>query len=338
VTSADTRTRLLELLNAGHEPTFEDLRRLLGVQSDRHMRRLIGQLRESGVPLVERRVGRHKRFFIPEEQRQLEARPLTLTEDQVFALTVAAEAARSMLEPTPLGEPLREAFSELLSNLSSQVHTFEPESLRRHWHFGTTPTVAIDPAMFRTISRAVEECRRIRIDYLTASTGSFTKGRLVDPLAVAVQGGTWLLVAYCHMRQRVVDFALAGIQRLEMLDPDTEPAYFSRPDSFDAELHFRDRFGALSGDEVHEVRIRVEASKAEYFRRKNYHPTQQIEATEEDGKIVVSFEVAGLTEIRSFLLSWGAGITVLEPAELVVQMREEAQAIAERYASDVVAG
>jgi predicted DNA-binding transcriptional regulator YafY len=330
-TAADTRNRLLELLNAGHEPTFEDLRRLLGVQSDRHMRRLLAQLRDAGVPLVERRVGRHKRFSIPEEQRQLEARPLRLTEDQVFALTVAAEAARSMFEPTPLGEPLREAFGELLSNLSSQVHTFEPESLRRHWHFGATQGVAIDPVMFRTISRAVEECRRIRIDYLTASTGSFTAGRLVDPLSVAVQGGTWLLVAYCHMRQKIVDFAIAGIQRVELCDPDRENAYFSRPETFDAELHFRDRFGALSGDEVHEVRIRVEAAKAEYFRRKQYHPTQQIETTEPDGRIIVSFEVSGLREIQSFLLGWGSGITVLEPAELALAVRDEALAIAERY-------
>jgi predicted DNA-binding transcriptional regulator YafY len=331
-TGADTRTRLIELLNAGHEPTFDDLRRLLGVQSDRHMRRLIGQLRESGIPLEERRVGRLKRFYIPEEQRQLEARPLKLTEDQVFALTVAAEAARAMLEPTPLGEPLREAFGELLSNLSSQVHTFEPESLRRHWHFGSTPTVAIDPSMFRSISHAVEECRRIRIDYLTASTGSFTKGRLVDPLAVAVQGGTWLMVAYCHMRQKVVDFALAGIQSVELCNPDTENAYFSRPENFDAELHFRDRFGALSGTEMHEVRIRVEPAKAEYFRRKQYHPTQQIETTEADGRIVVSYEVSGLAEIRSFLLGWGAGITVVEPAELAAQIREEAAAVVELYA------
>lgn len=307
------------------------MRRLLGVQSDRHMRRLIGQLRESGVPLEEKRVGRVKRFYIPEQQRQLEARPLKLTEDQVFALTVAAEAARSMLEPTPLGEPLREAFSQLLSNLSSQVHTFEPESLRQHWHFSATPTAAIDPSMFRMISHAVEECRSIRIDYLTASTGSFSQGRLVDPLAVAVQGGTWLMVAYCHTRQRILDFAFAGIHRVELLDPDTENAYFSRPESFDAELHFRDRFGALSGDEVHEVRIEVEATKAEYFRRKNYHPTQQIESTMPDGRIVVSFEVSGLDEIRSFLLGWGSGITVVEPPALVGRMREEALAIAERY-------
>lgn len=336
-TTLDTRARLLELLNSGHEPTFEDLRRLLGVQSDRHMRRLVGQLRSSGIPLMERRVGRVKRFYISEEHRQLEARPLTLTEDQVFALTVAAEAARAMFEPTPLGEPLREAFGALLSNLSSQVHTFEPETMRQHWHFGATPTVAIEPSMFRTISRAVEECRRVRIDYLTASTGSFSKGRLVDPLAVAVQGGTWLMVAYCHMRRRILDFALAGIQGIELLDPDVEAAFFTRPEDFDPELHFRDRFGALSGDAIHEVRILVEAHKAEYFRRKLYHPTQQIESTDDRGRIVVSFEVSGLAEIQSFILGWGSGLTVMEPEELAASVRDEALAMAERYVTGAIA-
>jgi hypothetical protein len=46
---------------------------------------------------------------------------------------------------------------------------------------------------------------------------------------------------------------------------------------------------------------------------------------------VVSYDVAGLEEIRSFVQSWGVGVTVLEPKELVERIRGEAVEIGKRY-------
>lgn len=313
------------VLNAGAELTFEKLCEAAGVLSARHMRRILRELREEGFDIQEKRVGRFKVFMIPEEKREVVARPLHLSEDQVLSLLIAAEAALPTLEVSPLGEPLRTAIAGLIDSVAAEVQTFEPGAVRAHWHFGPGQSAPFDPKFFRMISKAIEDCRRIRIDYTTASSGMMAQGRLVDPLTVAVQAGTWMLVAYCHLRRKIIDFALAGISKVEVCNE-----AFIRPDDYDPELHFRDRFGALSGDKVWTVRILVDPDKAIYFKRKFYHPTQQIEERRQDG-VVVSYEVAGLEEIRSFIESWGKAVTVLEPLELAAMVRDDAAAVLASY-------
>lgn len=327
------KERLLAMLYDGAEPSLAEIARQLSLASQRQVRRLISALTSEGIRIETRRDGRIKRFWIPPEARPLHAPPheITLAEEEALALAVAAEAASAALGPTPLAVPLRRAFDRLMERLGPHILTFESDQLPLRWHFDPVAAAAIDPSVFRTVMRAIAESRSIRIDYVTASTGVANERRKIDPYAIAVRGSSWLVVAYCRTRRRVLDFALAGISRAEHCDPTEEDAYFQPPESFDMEEHFRDRFSALAGGEVHVVRLLVEPDRAPYFRRKLYHPTQQIEEERADGRLVVSFEVAGLEEIRSFAQSWGTGITALEPRELVTLLAREAREVAGRY-------
>ena len=143
---------------------------------------------------------------------------------------------------------------------------------------------------------------------------------------------SWLLVAYCHERRALRNFALSRISQVEPC-PDE---YFDLPSDFVPERHFGASLGAITAGESYVLRLLVEPDKASYFRERPYHPTQLIEeggvgAERADGRLVVSYELEGLDELRSFCQSWGAGITVLEPAELRVRLRQEADLLAARY-------
>jgi predicted DNA-binding transcriptional regulator YafY len=313
------RQSLHSLLNNGSQPTIDELRRQLEITSDRHIRRLIAELRTRGINVMERREGRHKRFYLHTRDRQAEVPVLGLTERELLALTVAAEAARAVLDATPLGEPLRSAAARLHEHAGRQVLSFEPELAENQWHFGTSAPGPVDPAIFDTVTCAVRDCEALRIDYHAASSGRHSKDRLVDPYVVAVRSGSWLMAAFCHESGLVRDFALGGISRAEPTD-----TYFLRPADFDAALHYRDRFGAVGGAEVEEVRLLVSTDKAAYFRRKMYHPTQQIEEDTADG-LVVSYEVAGLEEIAAFVRSWGPDVAVLAPSALAERIRCDAE-------------
>ena len=318
-------SRLLDLLNDGHELTYDDINASIGI-SDRQARRIIARLRNNDVPILQRRVRRKVIFFLAPEHRQIAVEPFHFNEEEIFALAVASESAMASLRQTPLGNPLASAFERLLSRLAPEARTFEMEMQPRRWHFGSAVHTPLDHGVFRAIQSAINECRSVKIDYFTASRNTFTTGRVIDPLLVALPGNSWLVVAYCHRRRRIIDFSLAGITRVEPCE-----RFFTPPAQFDPDTYFRDRFSSLDGGEVFVVRILVEADRAAYFRRKTYHPTQQIEETHADGRIVVSYEVAGLEEIRSFIQSWGVGVTVLDPPELVRCITEEASVLAERY-------
>lgn len=321
----DILTHLRQMLDEGAEPSLQEIIGALNV-TERHARRLIRRLRDGGVPVQERRDGRFKRFYLKPEHRQTVVRGFEFDEEEMLALAVAAEAAKSELGSTPLEEPLRRAFDKLLQELAPEAYTFEMEEQHHRWHFGASALNRIDPHVFKTLQQAINEQRSVCIDYHTASTGAVTKDRRIDPLQLVRQGSSWMVVAYCHRRHDLRDFSLAGIARIEQ-----STTFFSPPIDFDPDGYFRDRFSALAGGKIFTVRLLVEPDRAAYFERKDYHRTQILEEKRPDGRLVVSYEVAGLEEIRSFVQSWGVGVTVLEPPELVAMVAQEAEEVADRY-------
>jgi predicted DNA-binding transcriptional regulator YafY len=51
----------------------------------------------------------------------------------------------------------------------------------------------------------------------------------------------------------------------------------------------------------------------------------------DDGGAIVTFEVQGLEEIASFVLSWGPGVKVLRPEALAGRVAQEASAVVNMY-------
>ncbi|HVZ38481.1 MAG TPA: WYL domain-containing protein [Candidatus Kapabacteria bacterium] len=327
----ERRQRLLAMLDGGNEPTLQEIVTGIGLRSVRHARRMLAEIRADGMSIVERRDGRRKRFSLSPEHRSSGVAALALTEEEILSLAVAAEASRAALRPTPLGNPLETAFAKLLGHFDADVYSFDVQEEREHWHFGAGAASAIDPRIFRTLEQAIREQQRVLIDYTTASTGRHSTGRPIEPYALAVRGGSWLVVARCGWRNDVRDFSVAGITRIEPCDPETDHTAIFTPPDFDLDEYFRQRFSALAGDRTYTIRLLVEPDRVVYFQRKRYHTSQNIEEEREDGRAVVSLTASSLDEMRSFAQSWGVGVTVLEPVELVEMMREEAGQIAARY-------
>lgn len=325
-----TREDLVALLQDGHVLTTAELADRLDV-SKRHVRRLINeQLRPAGVSIQDRKRGREKEFFLPEPDWRTPGLPVDLTERQLLALVVAAQAARAKLRPTPLAEFLTEAVDVLRAAHPDPALSFEANAEPDHWHFSDAPSVPLDPEVFWTLREAASARQSVRIDYHSASSGRVSTGRKIDPLLIAERRGSWLCVAYCHEREGLRDFSLAGMSDVELCTDE----YFTPPTSFDRARYFEGRFGAVAGDAVHTVRLLAEPDRAPYFRRKTYHPSQEIEEAREDGRLVVSYEVAGLDEVASFVQSWGVGVTVLDPPQLAERIAAEAETVAARYETD----
>lgn len=328
-----TADQLLALLRRGERLTQQEAADRLDL-SARQVRRIITRFQEENIPIRSARRGRAKEYYLDLPDQQVDGLPVGLKERQMLALVVAAEAARSALRPTPLADPLAGAVGQLLPHISPHVMSFEPEEESGHWHFGDAPSVDLDPDVFETLTAAIDRRQPVRIDYYTASTDTHWDGRKINPLVLAAPRGSWICVAYCHMREGLRDFSLAGIDRVAPCTSGGQPERFDRPEGFDPEFYFRDRFGALAGDEVHTVRLLVEPDRAPYFERKRYHPTQVIEEgpeEREDNRMVVSYEVAGLQEVRAWVRSWGPGVKVLDPPELASLVAEDAAATREQY-------
>ena len=324
--STSSRDRLLHLLRAGHVLTTAEAAQRLGV-SRRQVSRAAKALISDGVPVEKSKAGKMHQYALPEGERYPESTD-AYTENQLLALIVAIEAGRSLLRPTPLAAPLRAVHAQLLDRIPARnVFTLTPSEEPARWYFQEAPSVDIAPEVFNTVRTAVHEQRTISIDYVNASRQTTDTGRVIDPLVIGTRKGAWLCAAYCHRRDAIRDFNLADIQSITV-----QERYFDPPSDFDAAVHFGTRFGATTGAS-HVVRIRVAPDAARYFYRKEYHPTQQIEHTGEDGHLVVSYDVDGLRDVRSWVRSWGPKNEVLAPDVLIQQIQADAEAVAAQYAS-----
>ena len=318
--------RLENLLRKGHILTTQEAATRLNV-STRTVGRAAKKLKDNGLPVEITKVGNMHRYALPEGERYPESTE-RYTENQLLALIVAIEAGRSLMRPTPLAEPLQAVYDDLMAHIPEQnVFTLAPNEESSRWHFQEARSKRIRPDVFNTVRTAIHKQRTISIDYMNASRQTLNEGRTIDPLVIGTQSGAWLCAAYCHKRTAIRDFNLVDIQAVEVHDE-----HFDPPDDFDPVLHFDKRFGATTGNS-YLVRIRVSPRAAPYFRRKEYHPTQQIEHEGDDGHLIVSYEVDGLKDMHSWVRSWGPKVTVLEPEALVRQIQEDAKAVVAQYAS-----
>jgi len=120
-------------------------------------------------------------------------------------------------------------------------------------------------------------------------------------------------------------FVFDRMQDLTILDE-----HFSLPDNFEVEDFLEGEFGIVAGPRKTRVLIEFEAKIADEIRARKVHPSQRV-ATAPDGRIRLSMTVARLDDVRRWILGFGPSARVLEPAELVDDVRKALRTALERY-------
>lgn len=319
--------QLRRWLQAGETLTYCDLQQRLHL-GERQLARLVAQVRAEGLPVIESRQGKHKTFTLAPERQQVAVPDLRFANDELRALTIAAKASRAALAGTPHAAALGRAFHQLLTHAQAVTYLFALEEPQQEWFFDENPADTTMLDSFRLLEAAMDEHQTVRFDYFTASTGQQWHGRRLDPYAFIKRQRSWQLVGFCHERQRIQHFAMTRVSHVEPCPGQ----YYEVEPGFDPERYFWGTLGAYASGATYELRLLVEPDRALYFRERQYHPTQQIEDdARPDGRLVVSYELEGFDEMRSFCQSWGTGITVLAPPELRERLRQEALVVVARY-------
>ncbi len=175
------------------------------------------------------------------------------------------------------------------------------------------------------VSEAAVHKKYILIDYYAMSRKKKTR-RKVAPYKIWFFDGTFYLIGHCGLREDIRIFAVDRIQNFEPTDET-----FEMPEDFNIDDFMKSSFGVFQGEPV-KVKIRFAADIADLIREKIWHETQRIEA-QTDGSIVFEAEVAGIDEIKFWILKWGAQATVLEPESLRTAICAEAEALVANYLS-----
>jgi predicted DNA-binding transcriptional regulator YafY len=179
-------------------------------------------------------------------------------------------------------------------------------------------------AALETITRAWADRRVVRMRYRTPN-GELTE-RDVAPYVVEVvrnAPGAYL-IGFDHLRDAIRTFKIERIEQAELLaDTYTIPAGFE-PYSVLARA-----WGVMDDADV-PIHLHFNATAAPRVRETLWHQTQRL-SERSDGSCDLYLTVGGIREIMPWILSWGADVEVLTPADLRAEIAAHGRRMAERY-------
>jgi predicted DNA-binding transcriptional regulator YafY len=269
-------------------------------------------LQEAGFPLYTEKVERATRWAFVDTFKFKIPAPFTLTE--LMSLYVYKDLVR-FLKGTPFFDSLESVFKKIQSTLPPQALRYL-DQIQSVFHVDIKPYK--EYGKFREIlkqaSTAALEGRRIEMVYHSLHRKERTL-RKVDPYKVWFYDGTIYLIGLCHSREEVRMFVLDRIKMLNLTDE-----RFTIPKDFNIEDFMRHSFKVMH-DELYTVKVRISPGWARWVGEKIWHESQKITKLA-DGSLEITFRVAGLNEIKRWILSFGPEALVLEPEKLKEMVRK----------------
>jgi proteasome accessory factor B len=92
----------------------------------------------------------------------------------------------------------------------------------------------------------------------------------------------------------------------------------------------KDNFGIFKGDKIYDIKITFDSFAAPYIKERKRNGSQKIK-DRTDGGLDFSITVNHLIEIKAWIMSWGRHATVIEPRELVLDLKDELTSTLKKY-------
>jgi len=167
---------------------------------------------------------------------------------------------------------------------------------------------------FLDIHEAALLRKKVRIDYTSLNSGR--KKRIVRPYATLEYKNDLYFIGYCESKQEILDFKICRINDYEILNET-----FERDESFSLEKCMENCIGIYKGKE-YDIKLKIMYPMSQIVKEKIWVSNQVITDLE-DKSIIFEAKMRGLTEIKAWILGMGSSVIVLEPDEVVEELKNE---------------
>lgn len=173
----------------------------------------------------------------------------------------------------------------------------------------------------------IERCQTIEVNY-KSFIAKEPHQYVVSPLLLKEYRNRWFL--FCNMNGQVYNFAL---DRIESVRRVKGVPYEKHPD-FNPDTYFKDIIGVTRWGNPVDITFWASNSMAGYIATKPIHPSQQIVSESiGDGSKVFTVFVEPNWEFFSLMLSFGDGVRILSPENIVQKMQEKLEKAIAVYAN-----
>ena len=293
----------------------------MGGVSLRTAYRDLDDLQYAGFPIYTDKGEHGQRWkFIDTYQSNL---PVPFTYTELMSLHLSRDLFQ-VFRGTVFSEALETLFDKILALLAPDTLAYL-EKIQSTFHMGIRPYK--DYQRFRElisrVNQAAMDRRCIEIAYQPLGEEAAAI-RKVEPYKIWFYEGTIYIIGLCHLRNEIRTFVLDRIHMLKVTDEN-----FDIPENFDFQQYIRYGFKVMH-DELYTVRILISPSWARYIGEKIWHESQRIQK-QLDGAIEIMFRVAGLDEIKQWVLGLGSEAYVVEPHELKWMIQSDLKRSMDQY-------
>jgi predicted DNA-binding transcriptional regulator YafY len=176
--------------------------------------------------------------------------------------------------------------------------------------------------LFDKLFDCIKNKKTVWIKYYTISKDEVSE-RKVDPYHLFNFEGVWYLVAYCHKRNEVRDFALDRIIDLKILNE-----RFNIIEGFDIRNYLRKSFRIYKGGEE-EITLHFDKYQARWIRERIWHESQVLEE-KEDKSLILKIK-GNREEIKRWIIGYGSHVKVIAPESFKREIIEEIKKLNEIY-------
>lgn len=182
----------------------------------------------------------------------------------------------------------------------------------------------VDPKLFKSVSTALLEGKRLRLHYFNRDKKE-TTDRIISPLQLVHYRENWVLDAWCHKREDLRTFGLEAIESVEIL---SEPAFeVSREDM---RKHFQSGYGIFAGIADNRAEIKFTPTRAQWVSKETWHPDQTFRWAG-DGSYILEVPYSNDSELLMDIMRYGADVEVMGPPALRKRISNILSTAAKKY-------
>ncbi len=238
-------------------------------------------------------------------------RPLRLGTDEASALLIGLRILAELPGPQD-----RSALRRTIAKLEAAAGEAAAASAQVAVHMDGRAPADVQAQ----VADAMRRGRRLHLSYYVPGRDEATE-RDVDPMRVLLVEGRTYLEAWCRSAEAVRLFRLDRVLGLTVLDVAAEVPAQAKQVDVDSGL-FR--------PSAQDVRVELELTQAGRWVA-DYYPTEEVTDTG-DGRLRVALRTPDTRWVRRLALRLGEDGRVVAPAELAVQVEEDATAALAQYA------
>ena len=316
-----------QMLSERRLVTFEEMLSELEV-SRATLKRDLAYMRDRlNAPIVFDRELRGYRFdkLSGKAGTQYELPGLWFSAEEIHALLTM----QHLLSSLDTGGLLGPHISPLLSRLTALLGTAENpvDEVQKRVKLKTVGTRQFHLVQFQAVGSALLSRKRLMIDYYARGANETTH-REVSPQRLVYYRGNWYLDAWCHLRNGIRNFSVDAIQHAEMLEKKAKDVSDKKLDDV-----LGAGYGIFSGAKVQWATLLFTPELARWVAVELWHPEQKGKF-HEDGSYELKIPYSNNTELMMDILRCGAGVKVLYPKELRLQVMAEIDAMKLAYSID----